>query len=646
MPIDPGVMVDSLGWALLHSIWQIGLVAALVWVALRITPRHYAQLRFLLAYGGLAAALLLFIGTWIISYRTLGAVEPLAMAYAPPAEGWDAVIATLGRTTGFVSALWALGFGWLGVRYFQALRATNRLRHEGVRPVPAEWETRFRLWIERLGADGGAAILQSSRITTPLTIGALKPVVLVPTGFFLRMPIEQAEAVLVHEIAHICRQDYLLGLIQALICNIFFFHPAIAYLSRQIDIEREYACDARVVGETGNSNALAQGLGKVALESRDMLPGFAMAADGSRTPLMNRIARLRERPFRRENGATAPAAALTLVLAGCLTVAATADTTFSSGDSDDKEPKNAEPMIEEPADMGAIAELDITHDTPAETHASQQDRSARRAEPKEPSRSEDRWASVDTGNWAFEIAPDWADDFRDFGADPNKALRGAFRRAAVGQDRNFLENAVVRAAIFETVGDLGITEITADTTAAEEGCEDKTDTMIQRREREESRRQARMERAEARREREIARMEAQAEREVAQVEREMAQVERQMEREMARVEREMARVERQMERAGQTRSASFAREMEQLSVRMSTLGSELQSRLESHRERLHERLERSERNRQRHRSVTPSAPPEPPAPTITISFHIQGTGEANDTPAPTPVFQLAAATTG
>ncbi|WP_299326699.1 M56 family metallopeptidase [Parasphingopyxis sp.] len=642
MPIDPGVMVDSLGWALLHSIWQIGLVAALVWAALRITPRHQAQLRFLLAYGGLAATLLLFIGTWIISYRTIGAVEPLAMAYAPPAQGWDAVIATLGQTTGFISAFWALGFSWLGIRYLQALRATNRLRHEGTGPVPAEWETRFRLWVERLGADGRAAILQSSRITTPLTIGTLKPVVLVPAGFFLRMPIEQAEAVLVHEIAHICRQDYLLGLIQALICNIFFFHPAIAYLSRQIDIEREYACDARVVAETGNANALAQGLGKVALESHDMLPGFAMAADGSKTPLMNRIARLRERPFRREHGTTMPAA-LTLVLAGCLTVAATADTTFSSGEKDGEDAKDPAAAAEEPmaaSEGEAVAEVEIVEESAREVHASRPDRARSDAAPKAHAPSEDRWASANTGSWAFEIAPNWADDFRDFRPEATKNLGGAFRRAAVGHDRNFLENAVIRAAIFETE-----TEIAED--AHDEQCEDKAEMIAEQRSREAARRATRMERAEAQRDREIARMEAQAEREIAQVEREMARAEREIEREMTRVEREMARVEQQMEQSEHVRSASFQREMQQLTARMSVLGSELQSRLESHRERIQQRVQRAQRDRQRYRSVTPPAPPappEPPAPTITISFYIQGSD--NETPRPAPVLRLAAATTG
>ncbi|MEM8697034.1 MAG: M56 family metallopeptidase [Pseudomonadota bacterium] len=641
MPVNASLLVDSLGWALLHSIWQIALIAALVFVALRIIPRHNAQLRFVTAYGGLAASLLLFAVTWVICYRTIGAVETVMVAHVPPAQGWQAVLDTLGKTTWLISMLWGLGFTWLGVRYVQSFRATLRLKHEGTSPVPSDWEMRFRLWVERLGADPRALILQSSRITTPITIGSLKPIVLVPTGFFLRLPIDQAEAILVHEIAHICRQDYLLGLIQAMICNIFFFHPAIAYLSRQIDIEREYACDARVVAETGNTNALAQGLGKVALESRDMLPGFAMASDGGRTPLMDRITRLRERPFRRESGTTMPAAALTLMLAGCLTIAASADASFSSTllEEDKDKDSNASPAAEDTAETASEAEVALT-ETPApavpEARASRTDRS----EPKRrDNRAEDRWASSDPQGWSFDAEPGWTFSFRGSGSDSRKSGNASFQPVVLHQDSGLLRNAVLQTAIFEPDAD-----------AHSDECEDK-DAQEARREarleREEARREALLEREEARREREIARIERDMEREEARLDREMARVE-------ARIEREMARVEREMDRVGEVQSASVEREMARLAIRMTALSSELESRMQNHAERaraIAERTrERTERAARRYRHSNPPAAPEPaepPQPTITISFSIETTttGAADDV-ASVRSITLASATTG
>lgn len=643
MPIEAGVVVDSLGWALLHSLWQIALVAALVFIALRFIPRHNAQLRFVTAYGGLAASLLLFIVTWGICYRTLGSIEPVAGAIPPPAEGWQAVIHTLGRTTWLISLVWGVGFSWLGVRYGQALRATARLKHEGTGTVPADWEMRFRLWIERLGADPRAMILQSSRITTPLTIGTLKPIVLVPTGFFLRLPIDQAEAILVHEIAHICRQDYLLGLIQALICDVFFFHPAIAYLSRQIDIEREYACDARVVEETGNTNALAQGLGKVALESRDMLPGFAMAADGRTTPLMDRITRLRERPFRRESATAMPFAALLLVLVGCLTIAASADASFSSGKAKDQDDRASD---SDAAEMSEADSLPVTgsnaapEPTAVQTNAS---REAHRSQPSEQKRhdrrSEDRSETVDQQGWSFTPEPGWTFTFRGAGNSERKGSSDSFEPIRFETDSGGMRrNAALQTAIFDLDTNL-VPRIEVES----EECEDKNEQIAYRRERE-------AERLEAQVERQRERSEARAEQQAEQAE---ARIERQMEREVARFEREMERVEQQMERLSEVRGADLERELALLATQMTALSADLETRVEAHMERARALAEsaraRAERSARRERYPSPSAipePPEPPQPVITISFDFESINAIAASASADAVAHMSAITAG
>lgn len=326
MTSDLGLFADSLGWALLHSVWQIALVTALVFGAMRLVSKDNPGLRYAIAYSGLFSTLIAFFVTFGVYYQTLGAPPAAAGTEAVAQTGVAALIAMLGKTTGLVSLIWAAGFAVLASRYVRALRATYRLRHEGVSAVPQNWEKRFKLWVARLGADRNTIIRESDRVSTPLTIGILKPIVLVPTGFFLHLPSDQAEAILVHEIAHICRQDYLAGLVQTMITNIFFFHPGIYLMARLIDIEREYACDARAATETGDATALARGLSRIALERRGGgWHGFAMAADGRRTPVMDRINRLADRPGAREEGASVPLAAIAAVFATCLMIAAGAD---------------------------------------------------------------------------------------------------------------------------------------------------------------------------------------------------------------------------------------------------------------------------------------------------------------------------------
>ncbi|QLC21112.1 hypothetical protein HFP51_02260 [Parasphingopyxis sp. CP4] len=655
MAVNPSVLVDSLGWALLHSLWQITLVAALVYGLLRIIPRHSAQLRFVTAFGGLAASLLFFIATWIICYRTIGAAQTVTLAHIPPAQGWQAVVETLGRTTWLVSLAWGLGFTWLGVRYVQSLRATSRLRRIGTGPVPTDWELRFRLWVERLGADPRAIILQSSRITTPLTIGALKPIVLVPTGFFLRLPIDQAEAILVHEIAHICRQDYLLGLVQAMICNIFFFHPAIAFLSRQIDIEREYACDARVVAETGNSTALAQGLGKVALESADMLPGFAMAADGKRTPLMNRITRLRERPFRRESGSTMPAAGLTLLLAGCLTIAASADASFSSTNFEEDKGKNRESASDAAAEPEAEATVAAPVET-AEATSRPAPRAVRNAERSEPKSREDRWSEhrsersmerrserrtpSNRNNWTFDIEPgSWAYDFERTDRNGSKRARPAPRLTAAAEPAGLLRSAVFE---IDTIEPVSISE--------NEGCDDKgADAAAIEFDREQERIEREQERAEARYDREEVRIER-------SLNRELANLNRQHANEESRIAREISTLEERIQQVAQSLETQSPDELQRLTTRMTSLAVQMESLVMRYAERAavieHRAESRIERLRHRE-SPAPRAPrppiahesPEPPIPTITISFRIELDEPQADLVAAVPNIILASAPT-
>ncbi|MBC2778243.1 M56 family metallopeptidase [Parasphingopyxis marina] len=604
MRVNAGLLADSLGWALLHSIWQIALIAALIAVALRFLPRHHAQLRYLIAYGGLSASLLAFLATWGISYRTLATTAPV-VGNMPSVEGFAALIQMLGQTTWLVSLAWALGFSWLGIRYVQALRATNRLRREGIAPVPAEWEARFRLWIERLGADSAATILQSSRITTPLTIGSLKPIVLVPTGFFLRLPMDQAEAILVHEIAHICRQDYLMGLVQAMICNIFFFHPAIGWISRQIDLEREFACDARVVRETGNTQALAKGLSKVALESRDMLPGFAMAANGNRSPIVDRITRLRERPFRRESGSTLPAAALTMVFAACLTIAVSAEAAFenappeSDSDKGDAERAAATPLEDT---TGTAAQNNDAARTAHETARSADHASRSGAENADKYRNRGaRNGERSRARNAEPVAPaSWSISF----TDPENVIPKAIGRiawsAAQTSAPNLFQSAVYQPDVEEHFDE----QIAAD----EDRCDDK-EAGDERRDHEMARREARLERAEAARERAQEREEARRERELERLE---ARLEREAEAREAELERIMERVEEQVAGAETFASAETHRALE----RARSAAASARSRSERARAVVdHSRV------RQRNRVPTPPEPPVAPvAPVITISF--------------------------
>ena len=88
----------------------------------------------------------------------------------------------------------------------------------------------------------------------------LKPVILLPVGLATSLPIDQVEAILAHEMAHIRRNDYLINLLKSLIEVVFFYHPVIWWISSTLETEREHCCDDITIRICGNEKSLQKAL--------------------------------------------------------------------------------------------------------------------------------------------------------------------------------------------------------------------------------------------------------------------------------------------------------------------------------------------------------------------------------------------------
>src|SRR5262249_1428895 len=142
---------------------------------------------------------------------------------------------------------------------------------------------------ELLGLRRAVQIMQSTLAEMPVVVGYVRPMVLLPVGLLASIPVAQLEAILAHELAHVRRHDFVVNLLQALLETIFFYHPAVWWLSRQIRIERDHCCDDLVVALLGNRVEYGRAL--VAIEAlRGGNTVLALgAADGS---LLSRVHRI------------------------------------------------------------------------------------------------------------------------------------------------------------------------------------------------------------------------------------------------------------------------------------------------------------------------------------------------------------------
>jgi beta-lactamase regulating signal transducer with metallopeptidase domain len=165
--------------------------------------------------------------------------------------------------------------------------STQRLKLD-LKPA-IDWQHVVNRLTVSLGISREVFIYISEHITVPSTIGYLKPIILLPLATVNQLTVEQLEAVIIHEMAHIRRNDYLVNLIVAFIETILFFNPFAHLLGRAIRKECELCCDDEVIRQQ-DPEAYAQAL--LLLERSKIKPAMAMAVTGKQGMLLGRVKRI------------------------------------------------------------------------------------------------------------------------------------------------------------------------------------------------------------------------------------------------------------------------------------------------------------------------------------------------------------------
>lgn len=312
-------MAKALGWTLFHSLWEgaaIAIVLATALLAIRSARGRYtaacmAMLVLLVAFAFTFAA--------IMPSRV---VSGAGLISAIPPAPWGDSHAFANAFAAFTPSdilPWLVPFWVAGLIVFQVRgvigwMAARRLRFRGVCPPPDEWQERLVSLAAKLGVIRAVALVESAVAEAPVVVGYLRPAILVPIGMLAGMPVSQVEAILIHELAHIRRHDYLVNLLQTAVEGFLFYHPAVWWISAVARTERENCCDDLVVVGCGDARNYAAALNALEM-ARQHADDALLAANGAH--LMKRIRRLL-------NPAQSPRTVVTPVLAaGILTITAT-----------------------------------------------------------------------------------------------------------------------------------------------------------------------------------------------------------------------------------------------------------------------------------------------------------------------------------
>lgn len=332
-------LIENLGWTLGHSLWQISAIAALCFLGLKTARNASANFRYLLACAALFLTLALPIATF--TWFANAPPEAAANAFVAKTNGKKAAIKkqvqdehlsaveknesqTIINSSPiyslenlqthfesyFVPNLPVLVWLWLaGVLFFAArtgggLWRLHNLKTKKIVESSAEWQKRFADLCREIGVSAKAKLRESAQTTAPVVVGWLKPVVLIPSGAFLGVSPAQLEAIIVHELMHVRRADFLVNFLQTLVEILLFYHPCVWWISKQIRREREFVCDDLVVRFYGEPLSYARALANLEQfrqTTKQNVPQLSLAANGGH--LMKRIQRILQKETETSGGA-------------------------------------------------------------------------------------------------------------------------------------------------------------------------------------------------------------------------------------------------------------------------------------------------------------------------------------------------------
>ncbi len=357
-------IVEGIGWTLVHSLWQFTCLAVVALFLGRAMHRQASSLRYVVNAVFMLLMLVAPIVTWfslpqtmrenserasvpesaLVSVapggsfalpRTTGASD--AQPTSPPSELleltslpmevvaaeplltsflWTHVTESIEPWLAGLVVSWICGVVAFAFRPALSWYTVRRLRTVGVVKVDESIQRMVDKLKRTFAVRQSVEVLQSSLVQTPVVVGCFRSVILLPLGLISNFPLAQLEAILAHELVHVRRYDYLVNLVQTMMETIFFYHPAIWWLSRRVRIERENCCDDLVVTALGDRVQYGRALLAVEelKEARSILA--LGAVDGSLLSRVERILGVRKNGAAPLSLGLSSAALLVLVVIG------------------------------------------------------------------------------------------------------------------------------------------------------------------------------------------------------------------------------------------------------------------------------------------------------------------------------------------
>ena len=285
-----GPLAEQIGWTLVHSVWQLLCLVSIYIITILLTKKaanRYWIGTFLLVFQ-VAISIITFIeleGSISKNVTTLTNFSNLGQSF------FQTILFFLEKNVKLISVLWFIGAGLLFLKLVISYFAVYQLKNSKNHIAQAKLDEILNSLVLKMKITQEIGIKMNANVQVPMIMGTIKPLILIPVSLISGLTTKQLEVIIAHELAHLKRNDFFINIIQSLVDIVFFYHPAMWWLSSEIRKERENCCDDMAIKVTGNKILLAKTLIQIQ-ETITFSPKLALAFGKKTFSLKDRILRI------------------------------------------------------------------------------------------------------------------------------------------------------------------------------------------------------------------------------------------------------------------------------------------------------------------------------------------------------------------
>ena len=307
----PENWLHALGATLFHSLWLGVILALLAGLVMFTTRKASATWR----YNLLTLCLALFVIAIGITFyqelqqqvnhgqsqtvhqiginlpKAIGDQQAVTNVQQDMYSGLNRILSLWNAYAYQIVLVWFLIICGKSIQLMVGLNGVHHLRNHKTYAAGKKWDEKLNELAQKLGLTQQVKVMQSGIAQVPMVVGHFKPLILIPLGLLNGLSNAEVEAILSHELAHIKRKDYLVNLLQSFIEIVFFFNPAVLWVSQLIKTEREHCCDDLAIACVNDRKNYVQAL-IVCQEFKQRAPAYAMAMSGNKGSLLHRASRM------------------------------------------------------------------------------------------------------------------------------------------------------------------------------------------------------------------------------------------------------------------------------------------------------------------------------------------------------------------